>query len=325
MTTSQQIRLYLSEKAEYFATIMDIGPEASSNRYPFYILEGVLIGLFTYLWLEFAEMGALYRWLFPIVASSVTVIVHLTAIVLVFRIWKPQKLTFAKFWLISLAVVVLGFFTTYATGICGVICMIIGSYCPTAWHTSPPDMISVFFRVILVPWGITTYLLTQRVLKKQIVEQLISIKLINAVLEQQEAEISTDEEVIDDEVKPENTGEEQQVEFFNVSSNGESTKIALTDIYFIAVEDHYCKLVIKRNGGLHEELIRLSLKEALENLPSSHFAQVHRSYIVNLKHVKHIKKEGQAYQLFLEGNDDFLPASRHRAQDFLPRLKEFLN
>lgn len=325
MAIFQRIRLFLNEKADYFATIMDVRPEASSNRFSFFILEGVLIGLFTYLWLEYAEMGALYHWFFPIIVSSAISIIHFTAIVVVFRLWKPQKTTFAKFWLISLAGVTLGYFMTYAMGICGLICLIIGSYCPTAWHTSPPQTIAVLFKTILVPWGISTYLLTQRVLKKQIVEQLASIKLINTILEQQQDEISTDEDLIDDGVKPANAEEEQQTEFFSVSLKGESSKIALIDIYFIAVEDHYCKLVTNKNGDLHEELIRLSLKEALESLPSSHFAQVHRSFIVNLQHVKHIKKEGQAYQLFLEGNDTFLPASRHRAQYFLPKLKEFLN
>jgi len=48
--------------------------------------------------------------------------------------------------------------------------------------------------------------------------------------------------------------------------------------------------VINRKGEIDKEYVRLSLKEALVNLPSSHFAQVHRSYAVNLQHVKHIKK-----------------------------------
>lgn len=73
-------------------------------------------------------------------------------------------------------------------------------------------------------------------------------------------------------------------------------KVAFIDIYFIAVEDYYCRLVYNREGESYKEYARLSLKEALANLPSRHFAQVHRSYAVNLQHVKHIKKEGQAYQ-----------------------------
>ena len=48
--------------------------------------------------------------------------------------------------------------------------------------------------------------------------------------------------------------------------------------------------------------------------------------VINSYSLKHlIKKEGQAYRLFVEGSDNFLPASRHRAITFLPKLKEILN
>jgi DNA-binding LytR/AlgR family response regulator len=82
--------------------------------------------------------------------------------------------------------------------------------------------------------------------------------------------------------------------------------------------------VFNRKGEIYQEYLRLSLKKALANLPSSQFVQVHRSYAVNLQHVKHIKKEGQAYQLLIKGSDNFLPASRHRAHTFLPKLREIL-
>ena len=82
--------------------------------------------------------------------------------------------------------------------------------------------------------------------------------------------------------------DERGAECFEVQLKEGARKIAFIDIYFIAVEDHYCRLVINRKGEIYEEYVRLSLKEALANLPSGHFAQVHRSYAVNLQHVKHI-------------------------------------
>ena len=149
-------------------------------------------------------------------------------------------------------------------------------------------------------------------------KELASIKQINDSLDQKKIEIKSQKIPINDE-------SEKRSDSFSVPLKDGIRKIAFSDIYFIAVEDHYCKLVFNREGEIYKEYVRLSLKEALANLPSSHFAQVHRSYAVNLQHVKHIKKEGQAYQLFLEGSDNFLPASRHRAHTFLPKLKEILN
>jgi DNA-binding LytR/AlgR family response regulator len=193
------------------------------------------------------------------------------------------------------------------------------------WHTSPPDTIAVFFKTVLFPWGVSVFLLTQGILKKQIAKELASIKQINDSLDQKKHEIKSQKTSVNDEVIPLKAEDEKGAECFEVQLKEGARKIAFIDIYFIAVEDHYCRLVINRKGEIYEEYVRLSLKEALANLPSRHFAQVHRSYAVNLQHVKHIKRKGQAYQLFIEGSDNFLPASRHRAHTFLPKLKEILN
>jgi len=324
MFPAQKSQTIINSISDYFLTTMNDYPKASSFWNPIYILEGVLMGSLTYLWLEYAQMGKLYHWLFPIIFSTTIVLGHFIITKLIFRFWPLSEITIGKFWGISLVGIILSFFIVSFMGICGILCMIIGSYCPTAWHTSAPDGIAVFFKIVLIPWGISTFLLTQAVLKKQIAEELASIKEINAELEKRKSENQIDRDPIHDEAKSLNAEDTQRSRFFDIPSPGDSRKIAVIDIYFIAVEDHYCRLVTRQNGDLHEELVRLTLKEALDNLPATHFAQVHRSYIVNLQHVKQIKKEGQAYQLYLEDNDTFLPASRHRAHTFLPKLKEIL-
>jgi DNA-binding LytR/AlgR family response regulator len=198
-------------------------------------------------------------------------------------------------------------------------------YCPVIWHTSPPDAIAVFFKTVLFSWVLSIYFLTQGILKKEMAKELASIKHINDSLGQKKFEIKSQEDSIHHEVNSSKDESEKGGDSFSVPLKDGIKTIAFIDIYFIAVEDHYCNFVFNRKGEICKEYVRLSLKEALANLPSSHFAQVHRSYAVNLQHVKHIKKEGQAYQLFIEGSDNFLPASRHRAHTFLPKLKEILN
>jgi|GEM_PF-2085119 len=318
MSRVQKSRSILGDIADYLQARMDDYPNTSSFRITVYILEGALIGLFTYLWLEYAQMGKLYHWLFPIIVSSAIVFVHYIITEILYNFWKPFERTIGVFWLISFAGVVMSFILVYFTGICGFVCQITGSYCPVRWHTSPPDTIAVFFKTVILPWVISISMLTQGILKKEMAKELASIKQINDSLDQKKFEIKPQEISI-------NVEGEKRTDSFSVPLKDGVRKIALIDLYFIAVEDHYCKLVFNWKGELTKEYVRLSLKEALENLPSSHFAQVHRSYAVNLQHVKHIKKEGQAYQLFIEGSDNFLPASRHRAHTFLPKLKEILN
>ena len=168
-------------------------------------------------------------------------------------------------------------------------------------------------------------MLTQGELKKQIANELASIKQINDSLDQKKFKLESQKNSINDEVNPLKVEGGKGPESFSVQLKDGVRKIDFSDIYFIAVEDHYCRIVFNMNGEINNEYVRLTLKEALANLPTSHFAQVHRSYAVNLMHVKHIKKQGQAYQLFVEGSDNFLPASRHRAHSFLPRLEQILN
>lgn len=318
LPTVQKSGSIFGDIAGYLQTRMDAYPNTSSFRITAYLLEGLLIGLFTYLWLEYAQMGKLYHWLFPIIVSSAIVFVHYIITETSYRFWKPSKRTIGIFWLISFAGVVMGFILVYLTGLCGLVCRITGSYCPVIWHTSPPDTIAVFFKTAILPWLISISWLTQGILKKEMAKELASIKQINDSLDQKKFEINSQGVAINDE-------SEKRSDSLSVPLKDGIRKIAFIDLYFIAIEDHYCKFVFNNNGEINKAYVRLSLKEALANLPTSHFAQVHRSYAVNLQHVNHIKKEGQAYQLYIEGSDDFLPASRHRAHTFLPKLREILN
>ena len=67
---------------------------------------------------------------------------------------------------------------------------------------------------------------------------------------------------------------------------------------------------------------REALREALAALPGEEFEQVHRSHVVNLRRVEKIKRQGQAFQLTISGTRDTVPASRHRAASFLPKLRQ---
>jgi hypothetical protein len=318
LSPSQQFRSILGHFSEVLQTRMDDYSNTYAFKLAVYLIEGILIGLFTFLWLEYAQMGELYHWLFPLIVSSTIVLTHyiITEILVKFR--KPLTRTIGIFWLISFAGVIAGFILVYLTGICGFICQITGSYCPVEWHTSPPDTIAVFFKTILLPWVIFVVVLTQGIKKRQLAKELATIRQINNLLDQNIPVNESRKIKIND-------ANEKTADGFRIPLKDGFSKIAFNDIYFIAVEDHYCKIVFNRNGKIYNEYVRSSLKDALNNLPPGNFAQVHRSYAVNLGHVKHIKKQGQTYQLYVKGSESFLPASRHRAHTFLPRLKELLN
>ena len=311
-------RFKFADISGYYHTRMDDYPHKSPIRIAVYFLEGILIGLFTYLWLEYAQMGKLYHWLFPIIVSLSIVMIHYTITEIAYKICKPIQRTIGLFWLISFAGLVASFILVYLSGICGFICQVTGSYCPVSWHASPPETVTVFFKTAILPWLISISLLTQGIIKQELAKELANIKHINESLGRKKAALQSQNSPVQADG---GTGQDS----FSIPLKEGIKQINFRDIYFIAVEDHYCKIVFNSNGEICNEYVRLALKDALGSLPSSYFAQVHRSYAVNLRHVKQIKKEGQSYQLFIEGSTDFLPASRHRAPIFLPKLQEMLS
>jgi hypothetical protein len=58
--------------------------------------------------------------------------------------------------------------------------------------------------------------------------------------------------------------------------------------------------------------LHLLLKELLERLDARQFAQVHRSVVVNLRAISHVKRHNnQTAEIHLKRRDDVLPVSRN--------------
>lgn len=60
-------------------------------------------------------------------------------------------------------------------------------------------------------------------------------------------------------------------------------KIALSDILFVESEHNYVQVTLADNKKV---LVRSGFSDFLQKLPKDSFLQVHRSYIINLKHVQ---------------------------------------
>ena len=55
-----------------------------------------------------------------------------------------------------------------------------------------------------------------------------------------------------------------------------------------------------------------ALKELLERLDAEQFAQVHRSVVVNLRAISHVKRhDNETAEIHVKGRDDVLPVSRN--------------
>ncbi len=305
----------------YFKTIIETYPHSSAYRNPIYIVEGILICILAYLWLEYTQMDGTFKSVYPMIIAVIIVLSQFLIVEkggrLVYKHWKPFIVNVRGFWLISFSGVFFGFLMVYFNAQCPGV----EAFYPDIfyfYHDYPeptPSRISVFYKIILIPWAVSCFLMVQGEIKKQLTRELENIRQINEGLEKK------GKYRIPDSGKKEDKG--KNLHNFSVPVKDGYIKIEYEDIYFISVQDHYCNLVYRKENKRQSALIRLSLKQAVEKLSSDSFEQVHRSHVVNLLHVQKIEKKGQTYQMLMRGIDDIIPASRHRAQSFLPRLKKF--
>jgi DNA-binding LytR/AlgR family response regulator len=65
-------------------------------------------------------------------------------------------------------------------------------------------------------------------------------------------------------------------------------KLVLTDILFIEAYDNYLKIHVL---NLKPTIVRMTMKTLLCSLPGDLFIRVHRSYIVSLNHIEHVRNK----------------------------------
>jgi len=88
--------------------------------------------------------------------------------------------------------------------------------------------------------------------------------------------------------------------------------VAVDEIDFLRSDEKYTLVAWRGEGGKPGEgLIRTPIKELLAQLDAAHFAQVHRSVVVNLRAISHVTRgENETADIHLKGRVETLPVSR---------------
>ncbi|MCB2191895.1 MAG: LytTR family transcriptional regulator [Deltaproteobacteria bacterium] len=92
-------------------------------------------------------------------------------------------------------------------------------------------------------------------------------------------------------------------------------------ITHVSVEDHYCRVFYAKGEKLENVMVRLALKDIMQELPEASFQQIHRSHLANFRHASGIHKKGRAHKLVLSRFDLELPISRYRLDQIQPMLE----
>ena len=88
--------------------------------------------------------------------------------------------------------------------------------------------------------------------------------------------------------------------------------IAVDDVDYLRSDAKYTTVAWKDGARPAEAVVRTPLKELLQQLDAGQFAQVHRSVVVNLRAISHVKRhDNETAEIHLKGRDDVLPVSRN--------------
>ncbi len=88
--------------------------------------------------------------------------------------------------------------------------------------------------------------------------------------------------------------------------------IAISDVDFFRSDAKYTIVAWRDGGKPTDAVVRTPLKDLFEQLDDEQFAQVHRSVIVNLRAISHVKRhDNETAEIHLKGREDVLPVSRN--------------
>ncbi|MBV8519970.1 MAG: response regulator transcription factor [Acidobacteria bacterium] len=88
--------------------------------------------------------------------------------------------------------------------------------------------------------------------------------------------------------------------------------IAVDDVDFLRSDEKYTLVAWRDGSQPREAVVRTPLKDLLAQLDPEQFAQVHRSVVVNLRAIDHVRRhDNETAEIHLKGRDDVLPVSRN--------------
>jgi DNA-binding LytR/AlgR family response regulator len=101
------------------------------------------------------------------------------------------------------------------------------------------------------------------------------------------------------------------LDWIRATVGGSLRMIPVDDIDYIKSDTKYTLVAYRDEGQPAEALIRTPLKDLLAQLDPAHFAQVHRSVVINLRSIRRVtRSENETANIELKGRNERLGVSR---------------
>ena len=103
----------------------------------------------------------------------------------------------------------------------------------------------------------------------------------------------------------------KRLRWLHVSIGQALRLVAVEDVDFLRSDEKYTRVAWRADGKPVDGLVRTPLKELSAQLDPSRFVQVHRSVVVNLSAISHVKRDlNETALIHLKGREEVLPVSR---------------
>lgn len=97
-------------------------------------------------------------------------------------------------------------------------------------------------------------------------------------------------------------------------------------LYYMESQDNYIKVHYKYQDKMHSYMLRCRTKTLEENLADTSMVRCHRSYMVNVMQINHIKKGAQGrYVVLNDTNIEPIPVSRSYFKNLIEKIDKFNN
>lgn len=112
--------------------------------------------------------------------------------------------------------------------------------------------------------------------------------------------------------------DEKLIQFESEYKNDELA-IKPNSLYLIISSDNYIEIYYEREGAISKSIVRSTLKKAEQRVGEYDFIfRCHRSYIVNINHIKEIQGNSQGYKLYFEN----IKSPALVSQKYIPYFKK---
>ncbi|OHX67814.1 LytR/AlgR family response regulator transcription factor [Flammeovirga pacifica] len=120
-----------------------------------------------------------------------------------------------------------------------------------------------------------------------------------------------------------NTVDTEKENLISLNTDKKEYQYSVDQFICAKSEGNYIEVFhIDNKNKLQKDVIRLSLKNTTNQLPSNHnIHQCHRSYIANFNHIEKVSGNARNYELHLQHTDFTIPVSRSFSKDLIALYK----